>query len=108
MYLSYNCCVSFGSQVSYMTIDNAIAALILVFEDVDLDRMHTLNNVVNTVLREVVRGEGQNGLKLERIRTILEKSRLKQILKMEKNPHSNIARVVITDMIYSAAPDHVW
>lgn len=96
----------FCSDVSYMTIDNAIAALILVFEDVDLDRMHTLNNVVNTVLREVVRGEGQNGLKLERIRTILEKSRLKQILKMEKNPHSNIARVVITDMIYSAAPDH--
>ncbi|XP_059480505.1 uncharacterized protein C05D11.1-like [Neocloeon triangulifer] len=88
----------YASRVCYSMIENSIAALFIIFENVPIDKVDKVKGKVDEILEQII--SGKEAIDATRLCSVINRQILETLSHLETNPHDTIAFMAIGDMLY--------
>lgn len=85
-------------------MENSESCVYLMFEDVPLNKLSEVKPKLQELLKKISNEEDIN---MERIESILKRSKLEQLSNIENNPHNSLAFGIIGQILYGTSNEDV-
>ena len=91
----------FASQISVTVVENSISAVYLTFKNVVIEKIPYLSEELLRILRLIVEDKSDD-FKIDpnRMKTVIDRFVLKQLLALEKEPQTEITHALISNVLY--------
>lgn len=81
-------------------VENSISAVYLTFKNVAIEKIPYLSEELLKVLRSIVEDENDFKIDPNRMKTVIDRFVLKQLLALEKEPQNEITHALISNVLY--------
>lgn len=85
-------------------MENSDSCVYLMFEDVPLNKLSEVKPKLQEILEKIAKEEDIN---MERIESIIKRSKLEQLSNIENNPHNSLAFGIIGHILYGTGNEDV-
>ncbi|XP_065211610.1 uncharacterized protein C05D11.1-like [Planococcus citri] len=88
------------SDISVTVVENSISAVYLTFKNVVIEKIPYLSDELLKILRSIAEDKDDFKIDPNRMKTVIDRFVLKQLLALEKEPQNEITQALISNVLY--------